>query len=37
MFSAIYGFIAIVAGAFAWVATGKYLDSFETPKEKRTN
>lgn len=34
MFSVIYGFIAIVAGAFAWVVTGKYLDSFETPKEK---
>ncbi|MDA2480654.1 hypothetical protein PDN61_30625 [Bacillus cereus] len=38
MFSGTYGIIyfvfAIVVGAFAWVATGKYLDSFETPKEK---
>lgn len=30
----IYLVFAIVAGVFAWIATGKYLDSFETPKEK---
>ncbi|MDA2074583.1 hypothetical protein PDM84_31670 [Bacillus cereus] len=30
----IYLVFAMVAGLFAWVATGKYLDSFETPKEK---
>ncbi|MDA2440836.1 hypothetical protein PDN50_30715 [Bacillus cereus] len=30
----IYLVFAMVAGLFAWIATGKYLDSFETPKEK---
>ncbi|MCP1181386.1 hypothetical protein NKS28_28650 [Bacillus sp. 1663tsa1] len=38
MFSGIYGIIywvfVIVVGVFVWIATGKYLDSFETPKEK---
>lgn len=30
----IYLVFAMVAGLFAWIATGTYLDSFETPKEK---
>ncbi|MGM2833080.1 hypothetical protein ACS2TZ_30320 [Bacillus cereus group sp. Bce025] len=40
MFSSTYGNVYLVfvifVGFFAWIATGKYLDSFETPKEKES-